>query len=660
LYKLKTALEKEQVKISFPHFSPDIHTITQIEASTCKVACPAGVQVKAYIGLIVAGKFKEALELIKEDNPLPGICGRVCTHPCESECNRRDVDEAVAICALKRFVADWELKQKIKREKPIKSTKKEKIAIIGSGPAGLTCANDLVRKGYPVTIFEKLSKPGGMLSWGIPAYRLPRDIIQKEIEAIKDLGVIIKTRTEVGKDISFSKLKEKGYKAFFLAVGAYEGLKLRIPGEDDYKGFIDCIEFLKRVNGGNRKKPGRKVIVIGGGNSAIDSARTALRLGCDEVNIVYRRSRKEMPANDAEIDAAEEEGIKISYLAAPVKILGEVGKVTGMECIKMKLGKPDESGRRRPVPIKGTEFIIEADTIIPAISQRPDLSFLPKNSKFKITKWNTFEVNPGTLATNVPNFFAGGDDVTGPNTVIDAITQGHTAAHSIDSYLQYGKVKKGKPKKEEHKEWSFKMELEGERSIKRTPLPHLSIKSRIKTFDEVDLCFNEEQAIEEARRCLRCGPCMECQECAPECRGRLVMLRAVEEAPQGGAEIQELILRGPSDPDKLSWDKRTNNVVMFWKDEKKKKHTLSLEMEPITCFVVKEHCRGCGECKQVCQYNAISLSSAEDGILFAEIDETLCKGCGTCAAACKTGAIQARHFNDKHIKDLVENCLTKA
>ena len=303
--EIEAALQKEQMTLSFPDLSKDEYPITKIEPSTCKIACPAGVKVKAYIGLIVTGKFQEALDLIKEDNPLPGICGRVCTHPCESECNRTNVDEAVAICALKRFVADWELEKGEKRKKPIKQRYSEKVAIIGSGPAGLTCANDLARKGYPVTIFEKLSKPGGMLSWGIPSYRLPRDIIAKEIEAITDLGVKLKTKVEVGRDVTFAELKKKGYKAFFIAVGAYKGLKLGIPGEDDYEGFVDCLEFLVRVNGGNFTKPGKKVIVIGGGNSAIDAARTALRLGCQEVHILYRRSRKEMPANPAEVEAGE-------------------------------------------------------------------------------------------------------------------------------------------------------------------------------------------------------------------------------------------------------------------------------------------------------------------------------------------------------------------
>ncbi len=657
MYKLKTTLEKEKINLRLPNFSPDIHTITRIESSACKVACPAGVQVKAYIGLIVAAKFKEALELIKKDNPLPGICGRVCTHPCEYECNRRNVDEAVAICALKRFVADWELKQGIRREKPIERTREEKVAIIGSGPAGLTCANDLIRKGYGVTIFEKLPFAGGMLTAGIPAYRLPRDIINKEIEAITDLGVELRTNIEVGKDISFDKLLKKGYKAFFLAIGAYKGLKLGISGEDEYEGFIDCLDFLKRSNLGDHKKPGRKVIIIGGGNSAIDSARTAIRLGCDEVYIVYRRSRKEMPANVAEIEACEKEGTKIRYLASPVRIIGENGRVTGMECIKMRLGEPDESGRRRPLPVEGTEFIIEADTIIPAISQKPDLSFLPKNHEFKLTKWDTFEVDTTTFATNVPGFFAGGDAVLGPSTVIDAIAHGHFAAHSIHRYLSHKDMKKGKSLPQEVNEWGFRLEIEGEKTIKRNPIPILSIKKRVKSFDEVDLCFTEEQSIAEAKRCLRCGPCNECQECVTGCIRRLVMVSFPHKGIEEIGRVPEFILRVPADPNKLPWDERTNDVVISWKDEKEKEHELSLKLEPITVFVDQDMCRGCGKCKEVCLYEAVTLKPTNDGLLISEIDETVCKGCGTCVAVCKTGAIRARHFTEKRIEQMLKSCL---
>jgi heterodisulfide reductase subunit A len=657
MYKLRTALEKENINLQFPHFSPDIHTITRIEPSACKVACPAGVQVKAYIGLIIAGKFQEALDLIKEDNPLPGICGRVCTHPCEYECNRRKVDEAVAICALKRFVADWELKKGKKREEPIKRTKKEEVAIIGSGPAGLTCANDLIRKGYGVTIFEKLSSPGGMLTWAIPAYRLPRDIINTEIDAIKDLGVEIKTGVEVGKDISLEDLKKEGFGAFFIAIGAHKGLKLNIPGEEDYEGFDDCIDFLGRVSSGDNKRPGRRVIIIGGGNSAIDSARTAIRLGSDEVYIVYRRSRKEMPANTDEIEAAEKEGVKIRYLASPVKILGENGKVMGMECIKMRLGEPDASGRRRPLPLEGTEFEIEADIIIPAISQKPDLTVLPNKHEFDLTKWNTFEVDPLTFQTNINGFFAGGDAVLGPSTVIDAIAHGHSAAVSIDRYLNKIDLKKNRTKPESMKEWGFGLEIEDEPHMKRTPIPKLPISKRVKSFDEVDQCFTEEQAIAEAKRCLRCGSCSECQECVSGCSRRLVMMSFPHEKVEEIGRNPEFILRVPANPSKLPMDDRTKESIINWKDEEERKHTLSLTVEPIVCTVERNMCRGCGDCKEACKYEAIFMRPAKDGNLVAEVNETLCKGCGTCVAVCKTGAMTENHFDEKRLDQMIDNCL---
>lgn len=659
MYKLGTALEKENIKLQFPHFSSDIHTITRIEPSACRVACPAGVQVKAYIGLIIAGKFQEALDLIKQDNPLPGICGRVCTHPCEYECNRRKVDEAVAICALKRFVADWELKKGKERKKPIKRTRKEEIAIIGSGPAGLTCANDLIRKGYGVTIFEKLPFPGGMLTWGIPDYRLPRNIINVEIDAIKDLGVEIKTGVEVGKDISLEDLKREGFGAFFIAIGAHKGLRLNIPGEDEYEGFEDCIDFLRRVNSGNHERPGRRVIIIGGGNSAIDSARTAIRLGSDEVYIVYRRSRKEMPANTDEIEAAEKEGVKIRYLASPVKILGAKGKVAGMECIKMRLGEPDASGRRRPLPLEGTEFEIEADTIIPAISQKPDLSILPKTHTFDLTKWDTFEVDPLTFETSSSSFFAGGDAVLGPSTVIDAIAHGHSAAVSIDRYLNNMDLKKNRTPPEQMIEWGFGLEIEDEPHIKRTPIPKLPIKERIKSFDEVDICFTEEQAIAEAKRCLRCGPCIECQECVSGCSRRLVMMSFPHERDEEIGKNPEFILRVPANPSKLPMDDRTKGVMINWKDEQERKHTLSLTLEPIICTVDQNMCRGCGDCKETCKYEAVFLRPIEDGNLVAEINETLCKGCATCVAICKTGAINAKHFSEKRIEQMIDSCLMR-
>jgi NADPH-dependent glutamate synthase beta subunit-like oxidoreductase len=409
------------------------------EIPACQEACPVHIDIRRYVGLVAEGDYTGALAVIRERNPLPAICGRVCNHPCESACNRGWQDEPLSIDALKRFVADYEValrnEGKLVWPAPPRKTRKEKTAIVGAGPAGLTVAHDLALAGFSPTVFEAAPVPGGMLYLGIPEYRLPRDVIRLEVEYIANMGVGFHYETPIGPDLTLDDLRNQGFKAIFLGIGAHKGLKLRVPGEDDYEGVADCIAFLRRVNLGETEKPGEKVIVIGGGNSAIDAARTALRLGCDEVHIVYRRSLKEMPANPWEIEAAQEEGVKISYLAAPTRILGENGRVTGMECVRMQLGKLDASGRRRPVPVEGSEFTIDADVIVPAISQSPDTSFLPDDTDLELSRWGSFVVDESNGATNVPGVFSGGDAVTGPSTVIWAIEAGHRAARGIVDYL---------------------------------------------------------------------------------------------------------------------------------------------------------------------------------------------------------------------------------
>ncbi|MFQ6618107.1 MAG: FAD-dependent oxidoreductase, partial [Fidelibacterota bacterium] len=331
---LKSHIKEGKLRIFLTPDHTGEYVLHEVIESPCTLACPARVNVKGYVSLIAEGKFQEALDLVRRRNPLPGICGRVCTHPCEIHCKRGEIDNALAICWLSEI-------------KPAKITRKKRVAVIGSGPCGLTAAMDLVGMGYPVTVFEALEEPGGMLYVGIPSFRLPREIIKAEADRIISSGVEVKTGVKVGEDITINDLFKQGFKAIFIAIGAHKGRKLGIPGED-YKGCMDCVSFLKRVNLGDRRKPGDKVIVIGGGSSAVDSARTALRLGCREVTIVYRRSRKEMPAVESEVEEAEREGVKIQYLTAPVNISGGEGKVKGMRCIKMKLGEPDSSGRRRP------------------------------------------------------------------------------------------------------------------------------------------------------------------------------------------------------------------------------------------------------------------------------------------------------------------------
>ncbi|MBW1804664.1 MAG: FAD-dependent oxidoreductase, partial [Deltaproteobacteria bacterium] len=467
----------------------------RLSAPPCQSTCPMGQDVSTYTALIGQGEIERAWEVIRMENPLPMVLGRICPHPCESNCKRSEVDKPISICGLKRFAAD-SMRHKLKEIEPAQVLfPDDRVAVVGAGPAGLTVAYDLAQRGYPVTIFEELPVAGGMLRVGIPEYRLPRDVIRDEIDAIERLGVKIQTGVRVGRDITFEQLKEQGYKAFFIGVGAHKGLKLRIPGEDDFEGFVDATAFLRKVNLGDRKAPGKKICVIGGGNSAIDAARTCLRLGAEEVHIVYRRQREQMPAI--------EEGMHLDYLTSPLRILGENNRVVGMECIRNELGEPDKSGRRRPVPVDGSEFVIDCDVIIPAISQEPDLTFLSDDHNFAISRWNSFEVDEKTLATNIPGFFSGGDSVTGPATVVQAIAAGHRAAVSIDCYLR-GKEYKGYWYPKPHLVVDRLELTEEDEKLVRPKMKELPVSGRIDNFEEVELGLDEQAALSEARRCLRC------------------------------------------------------------------------------------------------------------------------------------------------------------
>ena len=415
------------------------YNIYKEDMPVCQEACPVNLDIRKYVALIADGKHLESLAKIRERLPLPGSIGRICPHPCETACNRQYLDEALSICFLKRFVADVELNE---GTDPVYETPEKKIpgkiAIIGAGPAGLTCAHDLARLGYEhIKIYEALPVPGGYLWVGIPEYRLPKKLLQREVDLICNMGIEIQYNTRIGKDVIFEDLK-KDNDALFIGAGCHIGLKLRCPGEDEYqgKGIVDCVTFLREQALGTLPEAKGKLIVIGGGNAAIDSARVGWRMGFDEVYILYRRTKKEMPANSWEIDAAEHEGVILQYLAAPVEILGKDGKVTGMKCIKMELGEPDASGRRRPVPIEGSEYVIDAETIVPALSQGADLSFLKEGHDLELSRWNTFEIDEETGATNVPGVFAGGDIVTGPDIAIRAVAGGKRAAQGIHEYLR--------------------------------------------------------------------------------------------------------------------------------------------------------------------------------------------------------------------------------
>jgi NADPH-dependent glutamate synthase beta subunit-like oxidoreductase len=461
-----------------------------------------GQDASTYIALIGHGQINKAWNIIRKENPLPMTLGRICPHPCEVTCKRGEIDKPISICALKRFAAD-SMRQKLKEFEPPPIYFPDKVAVIGAGPAGLTVAYDLIQKGYPVTIFEQHPVPGGMLGVGIPEYRLPRDVLNDEIDAIKRLGIVIHLGVKVGRDISIEKLKLIGYKAFFLGVGAHKGLKLRIPGEDEFESFQDATTFLRKVSFKDKTLPGQIICILGGGNSAIDSARTALRMGAEEVHILYRREREQMPANPQEVEAALKEGVKITFLISPVRILGEDGRVAGIECIRNKLGEPDASGRRRPVVIEGSEFVIKCDAVIRAIGQEPDLSFLQSELNLEVNRKNRFVVDEKTLATSAPGFFAGGDAVTGPATVVEAIAAGHRAAVSIDCYLR-GENYEGYWHPKPHFMVDRLEITEEDEKLIRPPMKELDASERIANFREVELGLDEITAICEARRCLRC------------------------------------------------------------------------------------------------------------------------------------------------------------
>ena len=481
----------------------------------CRQTCPAEIDIPRYIAQIREGDYAGAVTTIRERNPFLLACGRVCPHPCETNCRRGIEDEPVSINQLKRFVADYEMNSDERFPIVMAPESRKRIAVIGGGPAGLTCAYFLRRLGHQVNIFEAMPKLGGMLRYGIPQYRLPKEILDWEIQGILDLGIDYHTNVKFGHDFDLSSLIAAGFDAVFLGIGAWKDANLRVEGEN-LKGCYTGIDFLSRLAAGDAPPIGQMAAVIGGGNTAIDCSRNLIRLGAQKVYIVYRRTRGEMPANEVEIDAAEHEGVQFLFLAAPVKVKGDADdQVTHLEYLKMELGEPDASGRRRPVPIEGSETLLETDMIITAIGQSPDVSFTERSqqrlAELKITRWSTINVNPQTLQTNIPYLFAAGDAATGPSLVVDAIGGGRRAARSIHQYVM-GQAVTAQPKelgKDLIAESIFD-HVEGIIKNPRAPMPELPVKERICSFVEVDQVLKESAAKSESNRCLHC--CLTCYD----------------------------------------------------------------------------------------------------------------------------------------------------
>lgn len=579
----------------------------------CHLTCPTGIDIQGFLKHIANGDDHAALVLIKEATPFPATLGRVCPHPCESECRRNRVDEPLAICWSHRFVADRDLESGHPYIPECAPDTGRRVAVIGAGPAGLSAAYHLRRKGHAVTVFEKQEAPGGMLRWGIPYYRLPASVLDAEIKVITDMGVDIQCGKALGRDFTLQSLKEAGYDAIFVSLGAQESSRMRVEGED-LPGVISGIDFLARVARGEHPELGDSVVVVGGGNTAIDSARTALRLGARDVTILYRRTREEMPALDIEIEEALKEGVKIEFLAAPVSIAA-VRDHLSLTCQRMQLGEPDASGRRRPIPIQGAEYTRMCGTVISAIGQRIDMECLEGESVTCSTD-GRISVDPLTMQTNIEGVFAGGDCVTGPDIAVRAAGAGRLAAISIDQYLR------GQPVIGYGYEFKSSMgslaEVDPRRFERYTPAPRakmneIPMAQRVSSFAEVETGLTEEAVRAEARRCLECG-------CAA-----LLTCKLKEYATEYGAcaDVWAGSRRGytidDSHPDLIL---ETGKCIQCGACVRACRDIKGLE---VFCFVRR------GFEARVLPYFGLPLA------------QTTCDGCLECVKVCPTGALVATH-----------------
>jgi formate dehydrogenase major subunit len=553
----------------------------------CENACPVNTRAPEYISAIREQNYDLAFEINRGDNLFPAILGRICVHPCEDKCRRGLlIDLPISICSLKRASADHKISSSEEMGVPKKRDKK--VAIIGAGPSGLSAGNDLARLGYSVTIFETFPIPGGMLNVGIPPYRLPREVVRHAIEEVKRLGVEIITRAPIGKALNLESLRKK-YDAVYIAAGAHKAEKLGISGED-LQGVVHGVTFMRMVNLKEDLKIDSRVAVVGGGNTAMDAARSSLRLGAKEVFILYRRTREEMPVDPRELEQVEEEGIKIHYLTQPIRVLSIDGiRASGVRCIRNRMGEPEKDGRRRPIPIEGSEFDIDIDLLIPAVSQSPDISFLPEEIGLEISKWDRLSVNPETFETNVHGIFAGGDFVTGPRDVIRVIADGRKVALSIHSYLSGEGIEK------KHAHFSAVSDVKIDPDLERIPRQKMNtapIHERKSVTKEVELGFSKEGAIKEAVRCLQCHiftifdltKCILCGGCVDICpKYCFRMARLVE--IEGDEKLSKLVksLYGVS----YEEAERLNLATVIFKDETR--------------------CIQCGLCVQRCPTGTITM-----------------------------------------------------
>jgi len=589
----------------------------------CSDACPAGVDVKAYINLIADRRFEEAIAVVRRANPFPAVCGRVCTHPCEASCGRKDIDDALAIRALKRFASDYEMSRRSPIE-PVMVKHEEKVAVIGAGPAGLTAALTLAYEGYAVKVYDSEPVAGGIMARGIPDFRLPKDIIRSEVREIVSAGVDVILNTEVDDPRA---LLTQGYSAVILATGCRIPVGLAFTNDK----IVDCLDFLKDSIIGEKKPISGKVLVIGGGSAALDSARTAVRMGAD-VTVVYRRTREEMPVDQHEIKEAEEEGVRFEYLAIPADIELDGSALKSMQCQRTKLGEPDESGRRRPEPVPGEFFNLEADWIITAIGSKPDTSYFNSHGLDTTTRGALKVDDKGH--TSIDGLFAAGDAVMGPSSIIDAIGSAHVASRGVMDHLGRNIYQETK----QRPMLVIETPIEGDRP--RVATRTLQAETRRTTFDEVEVGYDEVTALAEASRCRRCGTCSVCDVCLGTCEHAQVVLVDKE----GSA----ILVKAPREITSALNDapEKGNGWTLIANGQ-----SVDVMMMTITAKVEPEKCISCGLCDDVCVYRAVRIKFQKGQGSTAVVDPSACRSCGACAAVCPTGAISQGYMDDE---DLLE------
>ncbi len=599
---------------------PQPLAVRRVEPSPCTTACPAGVNVKAYVSLIAEGRFAEALTVVRERCPLPGICGRICHHPCEAACRR---DQPIAIRALKRFVADVaDGPPPAPAPAPVAHPTTQ-VAVVGSGPAGLTAAWELRRSGYPVTVFEAESEPGGMLRYGIAPYRLPRPALDAEIDYLLASGIELRTGCRIGEDLELEALLASGFASVLFALGAQRGRSLGLP--DEGGEVEDALSFLRRVNAGDRRPLTGGVLVIGGGSTAVEAARTARRLGADPVTILYRRSRRELLAGDEEIEACAREGIAIRFLVTPHAVVRDDDRFIGLECLQVELGEADASGRRRPVPVAGSEFLVEADRVLAAVGQQADLGLLPEKHLARLAPRGRLQVDVETAMTALQGVFAAGDVVTGPSTVIDAVAAGQRAAATVRRYLASGRTTRPLAPPPAPAEYALP-DLPAAPAARRHP-PTAPLEPG-REFAETERAFGPHEAVAEARRCLRCGPCSECRLCVSSCGRRHLAMRVPEAGPAWPSLVR---CSGPTAAAVARSAPAGGRLVAAGGAA-----AAAVELLPLPVRVLDEQCRACADCLAVCPFDALEL--AGDG-RPVRVAESRCRGCLLCAAVCPTGAL---------------------